>query len=86
MHHTHFELYSPPGAIFTIMLLVWLLPCCVVLGRAVCAAGVWVQNRCIAQLQALTVGQDSQCLETKEVFAGQCPSHMHSWLPCLRKC
>lgn len=40
--------------------------------HAVCAAGVWVQNRCIAQLQALEVAADGQCLETKEVFAGQC--------------
>lgn len=38
--------------------------------KPVCADGIWVQNRCIAQLQALSVVADSQCLETKEVFAG----------------
>jgi len=37
---------------------------------AVCSDGIWVQNRCIAQLQGLNVVPDNQCLETKEVFAG----------------
>jgi hypothetical protein len=44
--------------------------CNVRLVKPVCADGVWVQNRCIAQLQSLKVMADKQCLETKEVFSG----------------
>jgi hypothetical protein len=60
-----------PLLLLLLLLLPLLLPlsCC---SCTVCADGIWVQNRCIAQLQALSVVADSQCLETKEVFAGTC--------------
>jgi hypothetical protein len=36
----------------------------------VCADGIWLQNRCIADLQGLTVAPDSECPAGRDVFSG----------------